>query len=181
MTGSDTGNLEHIFSQSHHPLLWLHQFFSFPCMHFESWHCQCISFHPHGTQCIWFHFLCHHFLWWRRSTTQHHQSEENQLYSLGITKSCLLWFLDGLTLMTMIYRSGALCLQQLIWVHCCYPHLDCQAIPLSSTTSARVSNIASLTAMYSRKIASTILKTAIYLLLLRAITLIMSSSFQICL
>lgn len=87
---------------------------------FLSWHCQCIGLHLHGTQCIWLHFLCHHFIYWWRSTTQHHPSEAHWLSlllvtpsSLGITKSHLIWFFGDLT----CDEYDALCLQHPIWVH----------------------------------------------------------------
>jgi hypothetical protein len=63
----------------------------------------------------------------------------------------------------MLFKSDALCLQQPIWVHCRCHLLVYQTRPLPSMTSVRVSNVAFLTGMYSRKIASGILGTIVFL------------------
>jgi hypothetical protein len=150
---SDPGALEHIL------IIILVElpssFFSLPCILFESWHCQCIRFHCYGTQYIWLHFLCHHFLW--REDQELNTIQVKKMHSLFLwyhQAPSTLWSLVGLTLMTMLSRSVALCLQHPIQAHCCCHLLDCHAIHLPSTTSARVSNVTSWTNMSSRKIAS---------------------------
>jgi hypothetical protein len=74
------------------------------------------------------------------------------------------------------FQAWCTCFQNLIWAHCCYHLLSHQAPPLPSVCFPRVSNVASLTTMSSRKIAPGTLGINTYLPLLGATMLITFST-----